>query len=627
MKKKKPKKSPGKSPPKGGSSAASPPPPLSDVVDLIIHSDLIVSDAQYGLPAGAVAQQSEDFVDLAANSVDVSSKQIVIVTPLSDPSSVNEISEIALESNSASPQSTSAADHEDPASTACKVASINHSESVTVESSLTSPKSSSTVIPVEQLIGDDKAVPPSPLPLSTAEVIEGPNSLLALAVTEFPRLPAKENSEEGAKAAVEEILTPAKPVLQKPTEAPKPDWCAHAKGMGKRLSKKGEAYTLPSGEACIRIPNSVIEKNRKSWEPFVIGQFYSDPPSQGTLHNIVNGIWSKHHRDIVVSKMEGFSFLFRIPNAATRNRVINQKLWQIEGQTMFVDKWEPGVIPVKPELTSAPIWLELRKVPFQFFNEDGLERIAGLVGHPEFLHPTTANKTNLEVAKVFTVIDPRKPLPEAVNVQFDSGEICRVLVSSPWMPPVCELCKEIGHISKRCPKTPKSCAFCKSPDHALPKCPKKVRQEGQGKKTRRSRSKGIRTDAVLPKDQEEPRSQKPLTAGGELRWIPKDSPASHAITSGSLQVEVAVNSKLGTDTDRVFGETSGSASLARKELQRSNSRSDQSDVQPDSSDVESSDSELEEGEFSKHEPDFEVVRNRKRFSGQKGKRGRGPIIN
>ncbi|KAG5381781.1 hypothetical protein IGI04_033251 [Brassica rapa subsp. trilocularis] len=324
MKKKKPKKSPGKSPPKGGSSAASPPPPLSDVVDLIIHSDLIVSDAQYGLPAGAVAQQSEDFVDLAANSVDVSSKQIVIVTPLSDPSSVNEISEIALESNSASPQSTSAADHEDPASTACKVASINHSESVTVESSLTSPKSSSTVIPVEQLIGDDKAVPPSPLPLSTAEVIEGPNSLLALAVTEFPRLPAKENSEEGAKAA--------------------------------------------------------------------------------------------------------------------------------------------------------------------------------------------------------------------------------------------------------------------------------VRQEGQGKKTRRSRSKGIRTDAVLPKDQEEPRSQKPLTAGGELRWIPKDSPASHAITSGSLQVEVAVNSKLGTDTDRVFGETSGSASLARKELQRSNSRSDQSDVQPDSSDVESSDSELEEAD-------------------------------
>lgn len=71
-------------------------------------------------------------------------------------------------------------------------------------------------------------------------------------------------------------------------KAPEDTWCAHAKG--KRLSKKGEAFTLPPGEACIKIPNSVIEKNRKSWEPFVLGQFYSDPPSQGTIHNIVNGI-------------------------------------------------------------------------------------------------------------------------------------------------------------------------------------------------------------------------------------------------------------------------------------------------------------------------------------------------
>ena len=334
--------------------------------------------------------------------------------------------------------------------------------------------------------------------------------------------------------------------------------------------------------------------------------------------------------------MVGFAFLFRIPNVATRNRVIKQKLWQIEGQTKFVDKWEPGVIPVKPELTSASIWLELRNVPFQFFNEDGLERIAGLVGHPEFLHPATANKTNLEVAKVFTIIDPRKPLPEAVNVQFDSGEICRVLVSSPWMRPVCELCKDIGHISKRCPKAPKTCVFCKSPDHALPQCPKKASQEGKGKKTRRGRSKDKRTVAdarfnhtlpptVLPTDQDQSQFQKPLAGGGELRWIQKNSPANQAITSGSIQVEFAASSKLGTTADKVICETSGA--VTPRELPTSCSRSDQSDVQPDSSDVESSDSELEEGEFSKHEPDFEVVRNKKRFSGQKGKRGRGPKIN
>lgn len=82
---------------------------------------------------------------------------------------------------------------------------------------------------------------------------------------------------------------------------------------------------------------------------------------------------------------------------------------------MFVAKWDPKVVPTKPELTSAPIWLEL-DVPFQFFNDEGLEHIDGLVGHLKLLHPSTANKTNLEVAKVFTIIDPRKPLTEAVNI-------------------------------------------------------------------------------------------------------------------------------------------------------------------------------------------------------------------
>ncbi|CAL9235725.1 unnamed protein product, partial [Arabidopsis halleri] len=274
----------------------------------------------------------------------------------------------------------------------------------------------------------------------------------------------------------------AKPAIT-PIDAPSEDlksaiptnddsWVKLVKGTAKELKKKGTAFTLPSGEVCVKIPNSVIESNRKSWEYFVLGQFYSDPPTQGTLHNIVNGIWSKYYRDISVSKLDGNAFLFRIPNSSTRNHVINQHLWQIEGQTMFVAKWEPCVVPKKPELTSAPIWLELRNVPLQFFHEQGLEHIVGLVGDPKFLHPSTANKTNLEVAKVFTIIDPRKPLREAVNVQFDSSEITRILVSSPWMPPVCSHCKEIGHTLKRCSKALVSCSRCSSTVHATESCPR-----------------------------------------------------------------------------------------------------------------------------------------------------------
>ncbi|KAF3487537.1 hypothetical protein F2Q69_00055876 [Brassica cretica] len=64
-----------------------------------------------------------------------------------------------------------------------------------------------------------------------------------------------------------------------------------------------------------------------------------------------------------------------------------------------------------------------------------------------------------------------------------------------------------------------------------------------------------------------------------------------------------MESKLGTHSDKVRGETSGSVIHSQSKSPRKvtgTSRSSLSDVQPDSSDVESSessDSELEEGEF------------------------------
>ena len=106
----------------------------------------------------------------------------------------------------------------------------------------------------------------------------------------------------------------------------KDDWVGLFDGKCKKLHRKGEPFTLPSGEVCVKIPNSVIAKHKKSWESFVIGQFYHDAPPQSLIHNIVNGIWSKQFRNITVSKLEGNAFLFRIPNVSTRRRVLKKCL-------------------------------------------------------------------------------------------------------------------------------------------------------------------------------------------------------------------------------------------------------------------------------------------------------------
>ncbi|KFK42816.1 hypothetical protein AALP_AA1G042800 [Arabis alpina] len=378
-------------------------------------------------------------------------------------------------------------------------------------------------------------------------------------------------------------------------------WSGLFKGSSKELQKKGTAFTLPSGEACVTIPNSVIENNRKGWECFILGQFYSDPPSQGIIHNIVNGIWSRQYRDVTVSKLEGHAFLFRVPNASTRHRVLTQRLWQIEGQTMFVAKWEPGMKAINPELTSAPIWLELRNVPLQFFHEEGLEHIAGLVGKPKALHPSTMNKTNLEVAKVFTIIDPRKPLPEAVNVQFESGDIARVLVSSPWMPPICSYCKEVGHILKRCKVAPIQCNKCSSTAHITEKCQKRFpinQNNGQSRRGRaRSRSQGVQSKADTAVDT-------PNEAVGIDTSTLDKSKGPHLGESSGLSVVIKHTES---------GPASGSLCLAKE-----------SKVEEDSSDVDTNEDQTVSVESSDHQGYTKVSPKKKKKKKNKRERGKGP---
>lgn len=277
---------------------------------------------------------------------------------------------------------------------------------------------------------------------------------------------------------------------------------------------------------------------------------------------------------------------------------------------MFVAHWEPGFLPEKPALTSAPIWLELRNVPLQFFNEDGVERIGGLVGHPKYLHPATANKTIMDVAKVFTIIDPRMPLPEAVNVQFDSGDIARVTVSSPWMPHVCSLCKEIGHTIKRCPAAPITCKGCKSTTHSSESFPrskghihkkgdKKAELKQNQKQTKKS-SDPIHGKSSLTQHQPQKRLTNYPSYTPEQKGKSTDCRGTPAVMAPPTAHDLNSFSSLAAPG---FAESSKAMGVLSV-----------SEVESDSSDVASSDSDVEEGQYI-------PVRTKRR---SRGGRGKGP---
>ena len=277
------------------------------------------------------------------------------------------------------------------------------------------------------------------------------------------------------------VPSPANPTASPSTPSPAELWKGFVKEANIKLYPKEKPFLLDSGEPCVTIPNAVVKKNKKAWECFIIGQFYDEAPARGAVHAIVNGIWSKHRRDLTVSKMDNQAFLFRVPCPHARRRILSQSLWQIDGLSMFVAKWSPGIQQTKPELKMVPVWLEFRGVPLQFFNGDALKEIAGMVGHPVCLHPSTEQLTNIEVAKVYTVIDPRKPLPEFVNARFESGDTRRISVTSPFLPALCSFCKKVGHSISRCKAAPKTCTLCNSVRHLTVECSRYNREKAKGK--------------------------------------------------------------------------------------------------------------------------------------------------
>nr|VDD04390.1 unnamed protein product [Brassica rapa] len=409
-----------------------------------------------------------------------------------------------------------------------------------------------------------KLKPRSDLPLtgSTAQLSqtpslaqEDPKSSLAkqTETTDLETLAAATPPASGKEA---DVLAPAfkeaaatTPALQSPSAADL--WKGFVKEASGKLEPKETPFLLDSGESCVTIPNEVVEKNKKAWEYFILGQFYEEPPARGAIHAIVNGIWSRHRRDITVNKMDGNAFLFRVPCPNARRRILKQSLWQIDGQTMFVTKWSPGIQQTKPELETVPVWLEFTGVPLQFFNRDALKEIAGMVGQPICLHPATENLTNIEVAKVYTVIDPRKPLPEFVNARFESGDTRRIAVTSPWLPSLCSYCKKFGHTITRCKHAPKTCLTCNSVKHPTALCPRtnhlvagkekherKEASKREGKKPVKSLLPIVGQPSVDPKNANLPVSQRP---GGTQRETAAAAPAYKEILTRSPPPSIAEN--------------------------------------------------------------------------------------
>ncbi|XP_024009246.1 uncharacterized protein LOC112084357 [Eutrema salsugineum] len=197
------------------------------------------------------------------------------------------------------------------------------------------------------------------------------------------------------------------------------------------------------------VPDDVIGDD-PLWENLLGGRFLATAPHIAKDHVMVNKIWPLGDKTIKVDVFEVNSntMRFRIRDARVRNRVFRRGTWNIADIPMVISKCSPIKEP-PPEISTIPIWVILKNVPYLMFSWKGLGFLSIAVRVPKRLHPNTELCKKYEEAKVFVEADLSKPLPTSHCFEIQSEDVENEYMY-PWIPSRCSKCSKWGHLEDVC---------------------------------------------------------------------------------------------------------------------------------------------------------------------------------
>ncbi|GLT68044.1 hypothetical protein SLA2020_403070 [Shorea laevis] len=239
-------------------------------------------------------------------------------------------------------------------------------------------------------------------------------------------------------------------------QAPPPPRQASWADVTKETPKQSLSYHPPvvvDGKVMVKLPRAIRAEGIKVWEDCLIGTFQDDPPNYGRILSMAKRVWGRRC-PVSVTWLGKKSFLFKIPDAATRSWILSSGPWHVAHNTLVMRKWEPDFEESHQEPSKISIWVKLWKVPMVFFTPEGLGYISSAIGLPLALDKATADRTRVDYAKVCVEVEVAKAqfLPTVIPVFDEDSPPVDVKVEYPWLPVTCDLCHKKGHASSTCNK-------------------------------------------------------------------------------------------------------------------------------------------------------------------------------
>lgn len=115
-----------------------------------------------------------------------------------------------------------------------------------------------------------------------------------------------------------------------------------------------------------------------------------------------------------MGKAECFSFF---DNTDSCDSVLEGGPWYVGNQLLLLKRWKRTMKLTKESVSQIPIWVKLFNVPMEYWDFEGLSRIASFIGTPLFMDHLTSSGTRISFAKVCVEVSVESVIPESFFVK------------------------------------------------------------------------------------------------------------------------------------------------------------------------------------------------------------------
>lgn len=144
-------------------------------------------------------------------------------------------------------------------------------------------------------------------------------------------------------------------------------------------------------------------------------------------------------------------FIIKFESEEDCNRILGGGPYFNNKQLMMMKRWSIGDELHKDLLSSVPVWVKLPRLPLECWTEEGISRIASVIGIPIKMDKVTEGLRKIDYARVSVEISGSSSFPSQIPILYEGTRIVMQDVVYEWRPSACSSCQNFGHSYSVCP--------------------------------------------------------------------------------------------------------------------------------------------------------------------------------